>query len=686
MALQKEMLIDRDISWLSFNKRILDEAADSSVPIYERIKFLAIYSSNLDEFFRVRVAAIRSLAGLGKKKIEKELDFDPKQLLKDILKEVGDQLEFLGETFRENILKELERNKIKLYYDDVLQEEHRREVTSYFKNQVLADIQPRFLIDDDELFLENKGLYLIIELRDHQENDRSTYAYVRIPDHLPRFKELSKIQDKHYIIFLDDIIRENLKFIFPDQVIRSCFSVKLNRDQDVALEAKISEDIVKRVKKQLEKRKVGAPTRLLYDGVMSESMVDLLSDKLGLKSKEMAKGGRYHNMNDLMGLPNPVGSSLKATKKKSVALKKLDDYEYLFDAMNDQDKILHFPYQSYDYILRLFNEAAIDPKVTAIRATLYRVAANSTIARALISAAKNGKEVEVFVELKARFDEANNIRWAEKMEEAGVKVTYSFENLKVHAKVAIIHRKEGEETKSYAFFGTGNFNENTAGIFADHGLLTSKKGMCRELDYVFGYLQHGDDIPMPLKHLLVARFNMQENLLQLLDREIDWAKKGSRGHAIIKLNNLEEETMISKLYEASQAGVKIDLIIRGICRLKPQLKGVSENIRAIRIIDGFLEHARIFRFENGGNPKMYLSSADWMNRNLHKRIEVGFPIYDKIVFEELEELLRLQLADNTKARILNENLEHYIINHEGEKIRSQVDFHQYLVAREEAMS
>jgi len=682
MSSEKDMFIDRDLSWLSFNKRILDEAADSSVPLYERIKFLAIYSSNLDEFFRVRVAAIRSLAGLGKKKIEKELDFDPKQLLKDILKEVGDQLECLGKTFREDILKDLNENNIKLYYNDSLLDSHQREVTSYFKSHVLADIQPQFFQDGEELFLENKSLYLVVELQDSGSIDQSTYAYVKVPDHLPRFKELSNIQEKHYIIFLDDIIRENLKFIFPNYVVLNCFSIKLNRDQDVALEAKISEDIVKRVKKQLEKRKVGAPTRFLYDGAMPQKMVEMLSDKLGLKSKEMAKGGRYHNMNDLMGLPNPVGAVLKAPKLKSVALKKLDQYEYLFDAMDHQDRMLHFPYQSYDYILRLFNEAANDPKVTSIRATLYRVAAESTVVRALISAAKNGKNVEVFVELKARFDEANNIRWAEKMEEAGVKVTYSFEKLKVHAKTAIVHRKDGAETKSYAFLGTGNFNENTAGIYADHGLLTSEEGMCKELDYVFDYIQRGENIPLPLEHLLVARFNMQEKLLDLLDREIDFAKQGKGGHVIIKLNNLEEETMISKLYEASQAGVKVDLIIRGICRLKPQTKGLSENIRAVRIVDGFLEHARIFKFANGGKPEMYLSSADWMNRNLHKRIEVGFPIYDEVVFEELNELLKLQLADNTKARLLDENLEHNLIETKGEKVRSQIDFHQYLATRE----
>lgn len=682
MALHPNQLIDRDLSWLSFNHRILEEAADPSVPLYERIKFLAIYSSNLDEFFRVRVAAIRSLAGLGKKRIQKELDFDPKALLKAILGEVGKQLDQLGSIFRDDILKSLNDEGIKLYYRDHILKSHKREISTYFKSHVLADIQPVFFEEGEDLFLENKALYLLIELQDPEAPDRLIYAQVRIPDHLPRFKQLASIRGRHYLIFLDDIIRENLSFIFPDHLVLNCFSIKLNRDEDVALEAKISEDIVEKVKKQLEKRKVGAPTRFLYDQAMPQHMVNMLSEKLGLKSKEMVTGGRYHNMNDLMGLPNPKGSTLKAAKLHPVALKKLDAEECLFDAMDHHDRMLHFPYQSYDYILRLFNEAAIDPKVTSIRATLYRIAANSVVARALISAARNGKKVEVFVELKARFDEANNIRWAEKMEEAGVKVTYSLPKLKVHAKVALITRKADEKTKHYAFFGTGNFNENTAGIYADHGLLTAHKGMCKELNYVFDYLQQGEDIPRPLKHLLVARFNMQERLLGLIDREIALAKKGESARIIIKLNNLEEQEMITKLYEASQAGVQIDLIIRGICKLKPGKEGLSENIRAIRIVDGFLEHARIFKFFNNGQSETYLSSADWMNRNLHKRIEVGFPIKDKVALEELDHLLELQLADNTKARLLNENLEHSKIEGAGKRVRSQEEFHKYLLTRE----
>ena len=683
MPLKKEFLIDRDLSWLSFNRRILQEAGDLSVPLYERIKFLAIYSSNLDEFFRVRVAAIRSLAGLGKKKSQKHLDFDPKELLKDILIEVGSQLELLGATFRGQILPELMENGIKLYHNDRILKSHQREVVAYFKSHILANIQPVFFDQEEALFLENNQLYLVVEMQHEDKPSELLYAHVKVPDQVPRFRQLTTIRQKDYIIFVDDIIRENLDFIFPEHNVLNCYSVKLNRDQDVNIETKISEDLVERVKKQLEKRNIGVPTRFLYDQAMPQHMLEMLAEKLQLKTKELAPGGRYHNMNDLMKLPNPKAPLLKAKKLATVASKVLDHYNCLFDAMDEGDRMLHFPYQSYDYILRLFNEAAIDPTVTEIRATLYRVASSSIVAQALISAARNGKKVQVFVELKARFDEANNIRWAEKMEQAGVKVTYSLPDLKVHAKVALIKREVEGKSRGYAFFGTGNFNENTAGIYADHGLLTAHKGMCKELNHVFNYLQKGKEIPLPLKHLLVARVNMQEHLLGLIDREIIHAQSGKEGHIIIKLNNLEEETMIEKLYAASQAGVKIDLIIRGICKLRPQLEGLSDNIRAVRIVDGFLEHARIFRFHNDGAQELFLSSADWMNRNLHRRVEVGFPIYDKKAKAELEHLLHLQLADNTKARLLDENLVHSAIE-SGTKVRSQVDFHSFLAKAERA--
>ena len=675
-------IIDRDLSWLSFNQRILDEAKDQSLPVYERIKFLAIYSANLDEFFRVRVAAIRSLAGLGRKKIKKQLDFDPKLLLSQILEEVNIQLNEYGAVFRDQVIPALQDNHVVLYYQKKPLQSHRAEITRIFKNKVLSYIQPHFFQkkSSKKLFLENYGLYLIVELQRNDPSGEITYAHVQVPSgNLPRFFPLTPVRGKNYLIFLDDIIRENLRFIFPEYQVLRCHAVKLNRDQDVSLEKKISEDIVKRVKKQLEKRKVGIPTRFLYDLDMPKHMLTLLVKTLGLKTKDLVPGGRYHNMNDLMKLPNPKAPLLTGTKLSPVLLKKLDTATCLFDVIEEKDQMLHFPYQSYDYILRFFNEAAIDPKVTEVRATLYRVAAHSLVAQALISAAKNGKKVAVFVELKARFDEANNIQWAEKMVAAGVKVTYSFEKLKVHAKVALVKRKIANgKTKRYAFFGTGNFNENTAGVYADHGLLTAHNGMTKELNQVFDYLQKGTDLKLPLKHLLVARFNMTAQLVRRIDREIAHVKQGKKGYIMIKLNNLEEENMIMKLYEAGQAGVKIDLIIRGICRLRPQSEGLSENIRAIRIVDSYLEHARIFKFHNDGQEEVFLGSADWMNRNLHHRIEVNFPIYDENALEEINQLLSLQLADNTKARLLDDQLHHHFIEKPGKPVRSQVAFHNYL--------
>lgn len=684
MPLKKELLIDRDLSWLSFNKRLLEEAQDDSLPIYDRIKFLAIYSSNLDEFFRVRVASLRSLAGLGKKNIKRQLAFSPKKLLQSVLNEVNDQLKDYGGIFQKSILPELKNKGIRLYYNEKILKTHLRECTVFFKSHILAHIQPYFFQPSDKLFIENNGIYFIVELEKLDGSEVTCFAHLRIPTEVPRFLQLSAIGNKHYIAFIDDIIRQNLNFIFKDYKVLNCFSVKLNRDQDVDLENSIDIDIVSNIKKQLEKRKVGVPTRFLYDKSMPDYILKTLVDTLELEIKDLVPGGRYHNLNDLMALPNPIGSALKSKKLTPVSIKVLDDYQSIFKAIEEKDRILHFPYQSYDYILRFFNEAATDPSVTSIKATLYRIAANSVVAQSFISAAKNGKKVEVFVELKARFDEANNIRWAERMIEAGVIVTYSLPDLKVHAKVVLIRRKTDNGVKKFAFFGTGNFNENTAGIYADHGLLTTHNGMTQELESVFHLLQKGTEITLQLKYLLVARHNMQTKLIALIDREIEHVKNGKIGHFIIKLNNLEEETMIEKLYEASQAGVQIDLIIRGICRLRPGIPEISDNIKAIRVVDGFLEHARIFKFYNNGNPELFMSSADWMSRNLHRRIEVGFPIYDEDAFNEISQLLELQLKDNTKARSLDSNLNHHLIHSKTKAVRSQTDFYKYLVDKEKS--
>ena len=678
-------LFDRDLSWLIFNHRVLQEAKDPNVPLYERIKFLSIYSSNLDEFFRVRVASWQSLNKLGKKKVKKNLPVDPKTILHEIHEKVNRQLDEFGQVFRNELLPELRSNKIFVHLNETIPEEFSAETEYYFRSRVLAYIQPYFLNRENnrEPFLNNRGIYLALQLQSPSENT-PCFAYVNIPsDHLPRFFKVNSVVDGHHYVLLDDILKANLHIVFPGYDILACHSIKLNKSADLNIEDEYSGDLVEKISKQLAKRNVGPPSRFLYDQEMNENLLKQLVDTFGLSKDELVPGGRYHNLNDFMKLPNPLYPKLKYPGQLPVKKTVLDQGQSIFETIREKDVILHFPYQSYDYVLRFFNEAATDPEVEEIKVTLYRIAANSVIANALISAVNNGKKVTVFVELKARFDEENNIRWAKKMQNAGINIIYSIPGLKVHAKVALVKMKSKKgELKAYAFFGTGNFNESTASIYADHGLLTSHQTMVSELDQVFNYLHKKKKIT-GFEHLLVAKFNLQERFLEMIDREIDYARKGEVAEIIIKLNNLEDEVMINKLYEASQAGVRIKLIVRGICCLIPNEMHHSENIEIYRLVDMYLEHARIFVFRHGGENNMYLSSADWMKRNLYRRIEVGFPIYDPAIKKELMQLINLQLKDNTKLRKLDKNHKHLPIKRASgtRKVRSQVQFYNWLKSR-----
>lgn len=678
---------DRDLSWLSFNYRVLQEAGDKHVPLYERIKFLAIYSSNLDEFFRVRVAGLRSLIEIDKKKINKQLGLKPKKLLKTILEQVNKELNEFGRIKREEIIPELKNNNIVLYRGEPVREEHKGEMKHYLMSKILSYLQPVLMSDDVEQkeFLENRALYFAIALDKTNEEgvEEDVYAYLNIPtDHLPRFSSLSKLGDTYYYIAVDDIIRENLNYLFPGYTIKGCYSIKLNRDAELNIDDEYSGDLVDKISKQIKKRDLGLPTRFLYDSAIPKPFLKFLQDKLGLNKVDMVAGGRYHNMNDLFGLGNPLRPNLENEDLPVIHKKGLDQHVSIFDAISEKEYMLHFPYQSYDYVLQFFNHAAIDPNVEEIKATFYRVASNSFIINALISAAKNGKKVTVFVEIKARFDEANNLKWAAKMEEAGVKIIYSIPGLKVHAKVALVYRREksGEQV-GYAFFGTGNFNEKTASIYADHGLLTADKTMTDELNEVFVYLDERKEIK-PFNHILVSQFNLQPQFLAMIDREIEHVRNGKKAHITIKVNNLEDEVMINKLYEASEAGVKIDMLVRSICRIVPGVKGMSENIRVIRIVDRYLEHARVFVFHNDGSDDLYMGSADWMRRNLYRRIEVVFPIYNPALKAEIQKMIELQLNDNTKACLLNEELENVRVKRDSASIRAQTDFYKWLRARE----
>jgi polyphosphate kinase len=658
MADDKYLFLNRDLSWLSFNHRVLLEAADKNVPLYSRISFLSIFSSNLDEFFRVRMPSIFAFSAIDAKKAGIRDEY-PKGLVQQVQTIVHEQLEEFGSILTQLIIPELQQNHICLYYNEPLRAEHHETVKEYFLSKVLSFLQPVMLQKENQgnVFLDNNALYFIVDLETAEQPGKNLYALLNIPSaNLSRFSELPMLGDDNYLLFLDDVIRDNLKEIFPGFTIRGAWSVKLTRDAEMNIGDEFIGDIAEKIEKQLEKREVGLATRLLYDKAMPVEAKGFVEKYLAIPPDEMVEGGRYHNLKDLGSLPNPVKGRLSASSWPAMQHTGFTNFCSIFQSISENEKLLHLPYHSYNYILRFFNEAAIDPHVKEIYVTLYRVAADSHIVNALISAARNGKKVTVFVELKARFDEANNLKWSKKMKAAGIKIINSIPGLKVHAKVALIKRQEQKESKSYSFLATGNFNESTGRFYTDHVLFTSKPEFGQELDMLFTYLQSRVQPELygkiPFQHLLVSQFNMIKRLNKLIDREIKNAKEGKPANIIIKLNNLQERDMIVRLYDASRAGVEVQLLVRSICCLAPGVPGQSENIVVHRIVDRYLEHARIFAFHNNGEPEYYMGSADWMNRNLHSRIEVVFPVYDKKLAGELEHILQLQLKDNQKAVLI----------------------------------
>ncbi len=687
MADNKSVFLNRDLSWLSFNQRVLMEAADKSVPLYSRISFLSIFSSNLDEFFRVRMPSIFALTSITAKKTSIREEY-PKNLVQLVQTEVQKQLEEFGSIFKNQIIPELRFNNICLYYNEPIRQEHLESSREYFLSKVLSFLQPVILRKENQpnIFLENNALYFIIDLESPEEPDKHQYALLNIPSsNLPRFSEQAMVGDDHYILFLDDVIRENLQEVFPGFTLHGAWSIKLTRDAEMNIEDEFIGDISEKIEKQLDKREAGNATRLLYDETMPEEVKNFVQKYLVLRNEEMLAGGRYHNLKDLGSLPNPQKGKLTNPSWPYIAHPGFDNQHSIFHSISESEKLLHLPYHSYNYILRFFNEAAIDPNVKEIYITLYRVAADSHIVNALISAAKNGKKVTVFVELKARFDEANNIKWSKRMKAAGIKIINSIPGLKVHAKVALIKRVEDKEWKNYSFMATGNFNEATGRFYTDHVFFTSDKNMGLELTWLFDYLQSrkqpSDYMKIPFRHLLVSQFNMIKRFEKLIDREIKNAKKGKPAGIIIKLNNLQERAMIEKLYEASRAGVKVQLLARSICALAPGVEGQSENITVTRIVDRYLEHARVFVFHNNGDPKYYMGSADWMNRNLHSRVEVIFPVYDKAMGEELNQILQLQLNDNRKAVYVNTELNNERIRNNGPSLAAQEAIYEMVKAK-----
>ena len=662
------MYHNRDISWLGFNHRVLQEAADPTVPLLERVKFLSIFSSNMDEFFRVRYPVISLYSQLKSKTLNKLNQAIDKKIAEKVQAIISQQLEEFGGIINGQLLPELENNGIILYYNRPVPEIFSSQVRELFFSRILAFIQPVFIEKpfQQNFFPGNNKIYFFVLLK-KEGSDVLSHAIINIPaDKLSRFFKLESDNDEQHIIFLDDIIRENMNCIFTGFTIHACYSFKITRDSELYLDEEgIGKDIVKELEKKLVKRDLGSPTRFLYEKGMPMSIQQFLASSLALKQEELYEGGRYHNLSDLIALP----VSKKDLEYPSLKQLKPIGLEYcgdIFRQIGGKDLLLHFPYESYSPVLAFFNQAAIDPDVESISVTLYRVASESHIVNALISAAKNKKQVQVFVELKARFDEANNIKWSKEMVKAGVKIIYSIPLIKVHSKIALITKKTNNGIKGYAYVGTGNFNETTARFYTDHAVFTARDEVIKDLRHLFTILEKEKrpqkNAVNEFQHLLVSQYNMVASFEEEIMKQIKKKKKGQEALIRLKINNLEDIYMIDLLYKASKAGVKVQLLVRSICCIVPGKENLSENIEVKRIVGQFLEHSRIFIFGSGDDSKVYMGSADWMTRNLQHRIEVCIPVIDDTLKNDFTNYFDIQWNDTVKAVSLDAELNQLRLN------------------------
>ena len=657
----------RDISWLSFNYRVLLEALDERLPLYERINFISIYSSNLEEFYKIRVADHKAVAS-GATESDEETVQSARELVEEINKEVTRQLDDRVRIYEEKLLPALSKNHIIFYQDRHVEPFHQQFIKDFFREEIFPYLQPVPVSKDKIVsFLRDNRLYLAIRVYPKKEGNEGTtsltesrqplYFVMKQPyAKVPRFIELPSREKKHYLMFTEDIIKANLNLIFPGYDVDSSYCIKISRDADILIDDTASSaDLVAQLKKKVKKRKIGDVCRFVYDRGMPHDFLDFLVDAFHIQRDELVPGDKHLNLEDLRHLPNPNKSLHSLEKPKPMKLTILDEKESIFNYVAKKDLLLYYPYHSFEHFIHFLYEAVHNPETREIMVTQYRVAENSAVINTLIAAAQNGKKVTVFVELKARFDEENNLATAEMMQAAGIKIIYSIPGLKVHAKVALIRRRglNGEKIPSYAYISTGNFNEKTATLYADCGLFTCRPKIVADLYNLFRTLQGKEDPKFTT--LLVARFNLIPELNRLIDREIALADEGKQGRIILKMNALQDPAMIDRLYEASEHGVQIDLIVRGICCLIPG-QSYSRNIRVTRIVDSFLEHARIWYFGNDGKPKVFMGSPDWMRRNLYRRIEAITPILAPDLRDSLIEMLNIQLADNQKACWVDDNL------------------------------
>lgn len=666
---------------MSFNDRVLQEAADKTVPLVERIRFLAIFSSNLDEFYRVRVATLSRLSNLNTKSKE-ILGYNPRKTLNQIKSIVVRQERKFNHLYEDDIIKELERQKIFIINEKQMNVSRGQFVREYFRNKVLSTLVP-VMINKDAPFpqLKDRAIYFFVKLTKHNNKEKHKFALIEIPtDGSNRFIVLPETNNLKFITLIDDIVRyclDDIFFIFDYDTIEA-FSIQLTRDAELDLDRHVSEKFIDALSKSLRKRGKGKPMRLLYDTDMPLDMLTHLVAELDLSADGLIPGNRYHNFKDFISFPNVGGPELEYPRISPLPVNNFSSVTSIFAQIAKRDYLINLPYQSFDYIIHFLREAAIDPKVKEINITLYRLAENSRVIHALINAAKNGKKVNCVLELKARFDEQANIYWTNRLEDEGIEVNYGMLDYKVHSKICLVSRMEKGKKVFYANLATGNFNEKTASLYCDHSVFTANPAITKELVKLFDGLQK-KVFYRGFEYLIASPLESRQKIYDLIDSEIKSAKSGKNAYIILKMNSLTDEDMIAKLYDANNAGVKINLIIRGMCCLVPGVKGYSENIEIISIIDRFLEHARVWIFGNNGAEKIFLSSADLMARNLDHRVEVGFPILDPLVRSEIRDIINIQLKDNTKAREINQlNNNRYKKNKIKTQNRAQTDIYTYL--------
>ncbi len=682
--MHKRKIIIRDISWLSFNNRVLQEAADETVPLKERLRFLGIFSNNLDEFFRVRVATLKRMIEFGKKS-KMHLEHAPDAILEEILEIVTEQHKEFDRIWNE-ILRELKKQKIHLVNNKQLNKTQQSFILDYFNEEIRSNIIP-LMIESIQNFpvLNDKSIYLACKLSKKDKSIPQKFALISVPTRrLPRFIILpSKSADKH-IILLEDIIRFCLPNIFSffGYDTFSSHIIKVTRDAEIDFDSDISTSLIQKIEKGLKNRKKGKPVRFVFDKAIDPSLLTYLVQRMGLLHDDnLIPGGRIHNYVDFMNFPDSVFQK-KSQRKKPFIHPALKNVTSVTNVVLKKDVLLNFPYHAFDSVIDLLREAAIDPQVVSIKLTCYRLADRSKVINALTNAVRNGKQVTVVLELRARFDEEANLEWKDELEENGVKVLLGVPNVKVHAKICLIKKRENNRTIHYGFVSTGNLNEKTASVYGDTCLLTSDRNIMADVNRIFNYLEQPKTRVQFLKScktLIVSPTGMRKQLLQLITKEIKAANLKKPAAITLKLNSLSDEMLIDKLYEAAKAGVKLKMVIRGIFCLPTESKKIKTPIKAISIVDEYLEHSRIMIFHNGGKEKTFISSADWMVRNIDHRIEVACPIFEKNIQQEIKDILQIQLKDNIKARILDNDLSNNYVNPRNtKKIRSQVETYNYL--------